>query len=463
MTDDKAKRDFIQNSAHKLMTSARLALAELSSGGNTKRTRLWDEFGYPMEADFFTLHRMYRRHSVAAAGVNVTLETCWTDYPTILDGDSDDDSSYDTAWEVAANALLKKYWSKIKDADRRNLVGRYSALFIQVRDNQTLDQPITGKLEPSSIVRMVPIWEAQLKVSTTQEDQTKADYGMPTMYSFTPDRQDDSISVIQPQQIHPSRLIIFAEGSEDGSLNSGVPLNQAGFNDLLDIEKSKGGSAEGFLKNASRQIAIQYDAAVQMEKLSRDAKAAGYDDLYELLNESIAELNMGTDSALITQSGTATVLSVATADPTPTWTVSAQSYAASIMCPFNILFGKQTGNLASTEDNKAWNSRCNGRRNGFLTDRISDVINWLVTNTTIGAPTRGTFTVSWSDLLSPSDSDRLANMQIMATVMMNATTALGRCPFDGNELRAVGGFDPEEDDVVSQPMPEADPDAGEQS
>ena len=463
MTDDKAKRAFIQNSADSLMQSARLKLAGYNPGGNVKRVRLWEEFGYPDHVEFSALHRMYRRHSVAAAGINVTLETCWGDYPDILDGDSDDDSSDDTAWEVAANSLLKKYWSKIKDADRRNLVGRYSALFIQLRDGKTLDQPVGGsKIDPSAIVRMVPIWEAQLKVSTTQEDPTEPDYGMPTMYSFVPDRQDNNISVVQSQQIHPSRLIIFAEGSEDGSLNSGVPLNQAGFNDLLDIEKSKGGSSEGFLKNASRQISIEYDATTQMKTLAQQAQAAGYDDLYDMINESISELNYGTDAALITQGGSASVLSVAAADPTPTWTVSAQSYAASVMCPFNILFGKQTGNLASTEDNKAWNSRCNGRRNGFLTDRVSDVVNWLCNYTTLGKPSRGTFTVSWSDLLSPSDSDKLANMATMAQLMMNATTALGRCPFDGNELRAVGGFDPEDDDVVSQPMPEADPTGGQQ-
>jgi hypothetical protein len=29
-------------------------------------------------------------------------------------------------------------------------------------------------------------------------------------------------------------------------------------------------------------------------------------------------------------------------------------------CPFNILFGKQTGNLASEEDKTAWANRCNG-------------------------------------------------------------------------------------------------------
>jgi hypothetical protein len=29
---------------------------------------------------------------------------------------------------------MKKWWPKVKDADRRNMVGRYSALLLQMKD-----------------------------------------------------------------------------------------------------------------------------------------------------------------------------------------------------------------------------------------------------------------------------------------------------------------------------------------
>jgi hypothetical protein len=53
------------------------------------------------------------------------------------------------------------------------------------------------------------------------------------------------------EPVHPSRVILFCEGSEDDNVLSGIPLLEAGYNKGLDLEKISGGGAEGFLKNAS--------------------------------------------------------------------------------------------------------------------------------------------------------------------------------------------------------------------
>lgn len=79
--------------------------------------------------------------------------------------------------------------------------------------------------------------------------------------------------------MHPDRIILLCEGSEDDNILSGIPLLEAGYNDLLDIEKTKGGSAEGFLKNASRQLGIAFDKETNMESLKKAAIDAGFKDL----------------------------------------------------------------------------------------------------------------------------------------------------------------------------------------
>ncbi|WP_025903262.1 DUF1073 domain-containing protein [Tatumella sp. UCD-D_suzukii] len=416
--------------------------------GNTKRTKLWDEFGYPDSVPFDLLYRAYRRNSAAYSGVHKTLDSCWIDLPTIIEGPESDEAAQNTEWEVMITRVMKRFWSKIKDADRRNLVGRYSALLLQIKDGNTWDKPVdvnaVRRLGDKAIVRMIPAWESQIKPVSYDIDTLSDTYGQPTEYQFNEQPIDDngSYGPTRSVTVHPDRVIILAEGAEDENILSGIPLNEAGYNDLLDIEKTKGGSAEVFLKNASRQLGISFDSSTDMPTIAQMAKDAGYKDLGEAMNDKMMKLNRGTDSALVTQSGTTSVLSVAAADPTPSWTVSANSYTSTIQCPFNILFGKQTGNLASTEDKSAWAGRCNSRRNGFQTDVVTAVITRLWTIGAIDAPANDEITITWSDLLAPGDTEKLANMSTIADVAQKSQAALGRSSITENEIRAAGGLEP---------------------
>jgi len=416
--------------------------------GNTKRTKLWDEFGYPEQVTFDMLYRAYRRNSAAYAGVHKTLDSCWVDRPTIIEGEEADEAKKTTPWEKLVTALLKKHWAKIKDADRRNLVGRYSALLIQVKDgldwNQPIDTEAVGRLGVAALVKLIPVWESQIKPGNFDTDSHSETYGQPVDYQFNeqPVGDDGTYGPARSITVHPSRVIVLAEGSEDENILSGIPLNEAGYNDLLDIEKSKGGSAEGFLKNASRQLGIAFDKETSMQALNTEAVKGGYKDIGDALNDKIARMNRGTDAALVMQAGQPSVLSVAPADPTPTWTVSANSYASTIQCPFNILFGKQTGSLASTEDKTAWAGTCNERRQGFLKDLIERVIQRFWEVGIIAQPTSGEVSVTWSDLLSPGDTEKLANMGAMADVAQKTQAALGRSAITENEIRQAGGFEP---------------------
>ncbi|QII40568.1 DUF1073 domain-containing protein [Rouxiella badensis] len=422
--------------------------------GNTKRTKLWDEFGYPDHVTFEMLYRAYRRNSAAYAGVHITLDSCWVDKPTIIDGEEANEAKQTTVWEKQVTALIKKHWAKIVDADRRNLVGRYSALLMQIKDNRNWDQPVdvtqVQRLGASALVKLIPVWESQIKPGNFDTDTYSDTYGQPTTYLFNeqPVGDDGTYGAVRSVTVHPSRVIILAEGAEDDNILSGIPLNEAGYNDLLDIEKSKGGSAEGFLKNASRQIGIAFDKETNMQVIQDQAIKAGYKDLGEALNDKIARMNRGTDAALVAQAGQLSVLSVAAADPTPTWTVSANCYASTIQCPFNILFGKQTGNLASTEDKEAWAKKCNKRRNGFQTDLIQQVIQSLWEVGIIDPPKTGEVSVTWSDLLAPGDTEKLANMSTLADVAQKTQLALGRSAVNENEIRMAGGL---------EPLPEVEP------
>lgn len=416
--------------------------------GNTKRTKLYEEFGYPDELGFDQYYRAYERNPVAYAAVHKLLESCWTDKPTIIDGDENKESTETTPWEKTATKLLSKHWAKIKDADRRNLVGRYSALLIQFKDGREWKEPVdinvVSRLRDKAIVKLIPAWESQIKPGNFDTDTMSETYGEPVNYQFNeqPVGDDGTYGPVRSVTVHPDRVIILCEGSEDENMLSGVPFLRAGYNKLLDLEKISGGSAEGFLKNASRQLGISFDAQTDMVAIAKMAKEAGYENLGEAMNDKMMKLNRGTDSALVTQSGTTSVLSVAAADPAPSWTVTANEFSSSIQCPFTILFGQQTGRLASDEDKADWAKRCNGRRWGHQTAVVTKFIERCWKTGVIEPPKSGEVTLAWSDLLAPSEKDKIANMQALADVAQKSQAAYGTPAIEPNEIRSAGELEP---------------------
>lgn len=447
------------------------ALAEIGRGrslyggrqGNTKRTKLYEEFGYPDQLTFDHYYRAYERNPVAYAAVHKLLESCWTDKPTIIDGDENKESTETTSWEKAATKLLNKHWAKIKDADRRNLVGRYSALLIQFKDGREWKEPVdsnvVSRLRDKAIVKLIPAWESQIKPGNFDTDTMSETYGEPINYQFNeqPVGDDGTYGPVRSITVHPDRVIILCEGSEDENMLSGVPFLRAGYNKLLDLEKISGGSAEGFLKNASRQLGISFDAQTDMAAIAKMAKEAGYENLGEAMNDKMMKLNRGTDSALVTQSGTTSVLSVAAADPSPSWTVTANEFTSSVQCPFTIQFGQQTGRLASDEDKTDWAKRCNSRRWGHQTSVVTKFIERCWKTGVIEPPTSGEVTLAWSDLLAPSEKDKIANMQALADVAQKTQAAYGTPAIEQNEIRAAGELEPIAENELPPVVPQGDP------
>lgn len=457
-TDLDVLAGLIVNSFAEVSRNRALYANGFNPSGNTKRTKLWAEFGYPERLDFNQYYRMYERNAVAFGAVHKLLEGCWIDKPTIIDGEENKESTVTTPWEKSVTKLMKKHWRKIKDADRRNMIGRYSALLIQLKDGRTWDQPVdtaaVKRLGVKALVRLIPAWEAQVRAGNSDIDTLSDTYGQPVNYNFKEELADGTSRDIT---VHPDRILILAEGSEDDSMLSGIPLLRAVFNKLLDLEKISGGSAEGFLKNASRQLGINLSKDTNLRTIAEDAKKAGYSGLAEALNAQINKLNSGTDDALVTQDGDISVLSVAAADPQPSWEVSANEVSAGILMPFTILFGYQTGVLASEKDDKAWAGRLNGRRWGFLSDLVTELLERFWTLGVIEPPKSGEVTLAWSDLLAPSEKDKIANMKEMSEVAKNTQETFGVSIIEPNEIRSVGELEPIKNEDEPPIVPPGDP------
>lgn len=430
----------------------RLAYASQGLVNNTKRAFIDREFGYPENLTFSDFYKLYKRNSAARGFVERLSDICWLDYPKFIDGDIREQDSKLTTWEQIVTDLFNdKLWASIIEADKRGIVGRYAGLIIQLRDGKKWDEPVDvnvmNRLNPiDAIVKIIPAWEEQLTACEWNNDESDENYGQVTMYQFNETSiGNNSGKPNLSRRIHPDRIIILNETSVINSIDDGESQLEVGYNDLIDMMKYSGGSAEGFLKNASRQVHVNYDADTDMDELERELRRRGFEQPADALNKQIALLNSGTDSALITAGATANILSVAPADPSSGWSVSANSFAASVRMPFTIVFGQQTGRLASDEDKADYAKRGMSRRNGFLSVLIKELVNQLIKLKVIQPLVNGTLTLKWSDLLAPSQAEKIELMLKMSDVNVKAQQSIGIPVFTPNEIREAGGYEPDPD------------------
>ena len=448
---------------HALAVNQSLSRQRLAYGGmpnlsgNTKRDRIYEEFGYPKELNFSHFYNMYERNAIASASVDRLIDGCWEDYPEVFEGDKQKDAEGVTQWDKTIAKILKKWFPVIKEADKRGVIGSYSAILIQVRDSKEWSEPIDGntlnRSKESGLVRFIPVWEAQLDVSEWDTDPNSEDYGYPIMYRYISLPVGKATNAPAREiKVHPDRVIILCERAVDGLLTNGYSMLKKGYNDALDLEKVSGGAAEGFLKNASRQLNFNFSKEVDLSDIAKLYNVE-IDQLANAMDEQVKKLNQSTDSSVIMQDGNVSVLSVAPADPSSSFNTSLSKFASSIPIPVKVLIGQITGERASTEDNKDWAKTRMTRRNGFLTFVIESLIERLWRIGIINPPKGEVITVSWSDLLAPSYAEKLDNANKLADVATKTTNALGVPVIKANEIRSAAELPtlPEfEDDMIDK-------------
>lgn len=436
---------------------------------DAKRPTAWSQYGYPLMLTFAHYLQAYERNGAGHGAVHRILDKCWQTRPRIKKLVEQQDATKaagptkdePTPWEMGVDKMLRKIgaWQKLRDFDRRNMIGRYAGLIYRVADNRLLSEPLTSA---TKLVDLVPLFENQLRVTRWHDDQRDADtFGTPAMFQYRMRMPTGDDTQAQPDtwvEAHPTRVQVFAEGSV-GNMFDGVPLLKAGFNHLVELEKVSGGSAESYLKNSARTVVLNFDANASPQVITQntDGSPSGK-SVSDVVEEKMQRLNKNIDASIVTQGGGATTLQTQQSPPDKAFEVAANLFAAAIRIPHTILFGQQTGRLASDEDQKDMNARCESRQDTELTPMLEQFVQRMQACGLIEA---GDFEIEWPPLDAPGDEAKYTHLGKLTAAMQQAQSAgLTEPLFDQNELRRVAGFEPRADDgMPSEGQLQAEQDA----
>lgn len=397
------------------------------------------DFGFPATLDFRQLHGMYLRNGIARAGVDKTVRKTWQDTPYLLEKERDG-SERGTKKETTLERTIRqtfddlRLWDRLRDADRRSMVGGYSAAILALRDSKRWEDPVDtvpGGLE--GLGRIIPAWAGQLTVGEWDTDPMSETYGDPKMYQFTESAVDEGKANARQFLVHPDRVLIW---SDDGSVHARSIL-EPGYNDLMTLEKISGAGGEGFWKNAKSAPVLSVDKDAKVAEMAK-AMGVPVEEVADKMGEQVADWQKGFDQLLMLQGIDAKTLGIVLPSPEHFFNIALQSFAASIGCPLKILVGNQTGERASTEDANEWNQTNMSRRTGQIVPSVMTLVRRLERFNIL--PQMDWY-LDWTDLSEASMGEKIDRAGKMAEVNFKMKET-GEFIWTPEEIRATVGYEP---------------------
>lgn len=370
-------------------------------------------FGYKTELTYNDMLLKYVRQGIASRIVDAPAQSLW-DNPPIITSENDD---WNNAWNKLVND--KRLWETILRVDKLAGLGRYSCLFIGVDDvNSAVNPPrkprSDGRLR--NVLHMQAYSQQTANIAEINNDSSTEQFMLPDMYDIYPFRQDGAgvesrIGGTLPAfKAHHSRVLHVAENTLENSV-FGLPRLERVFNDLDDMLKVSGGTAETYWLTSNRGMQVDIDKDIELTP--EDAA-----DLSEELDEYMHQLRR----FIRTRGVEITNLGAEVPSPEQTFNMLVSLISGSTGIPRRILIGAEAGQLASEQDRANWAERVKARRKEFGEPVI---IHPLIAKLTIlGAlPPNVPYTIDWPDayILSPFErAQKAAQIARSATNLAKA-------------------------------------------
>lgn len=386
------------------------------------RRDLNSECGYPsniITAD--TYQTMYDTEAVARRVVQVMSKECWQVQPLVYEvEDATRATAFEKAWDAIGSDLDEEMsyyqdeagslvWEYLKRLDEISGIGQYGVLLLGLNDGRDPSQPVV----PSDDMKLVQLRcfpESLAQISTFEQNRNSRRFGRPLTYLITFNDPREGYQAITglttaTVEVHWSRIIHIA----DNLLSSevfGVPRMRPVWHRLLDLRKLYGGSAEMYWRGAFPGISLESHPSLGPDvEIDRDRTRDMMEDYMNGLQRYLSMVGMSAKS-----------LAPQVVDPAKQIAVQIEAICIELGIPKRVFMGSERGELASSQDDAAWNDRLRERQNGYITPRvIVPFVNRLINLGVLPKPDK--LKVSWPDVTSQTNQER-ANAALTITQAM---------------------------------------------
>jgi uncharacterized protein len=401
--------------------------------------------GYPVGyIDPKLYWELYQREPIATRTVEVYPKESWQVNPQIFEDENVETiTPFEEAWDALGKQLRgeQSFYQEeeasvvfdfLCDADIKCGIGHYAAILLGFDDGAPLDQPIDlidagkpAKVAPSAssssssgatrrLLFMQVYPETAVRINSLEADMQSPRYGLPTEYdiSMMDPLEFSSLGVgtslpSNRASVHWTRVVHI---SEYGVLHT--PRQRPVLNRLLDLRKLYGGSAEMYWRGAFPGYAIK----------TQPQLGADVDINREDVKQQLTDYSNALQRFLVLMGMDITALAPQVSDPSSQIDKQVEAICIQLGIPKRIFMGSERGELASSQDDAAWNDRLKQRQLGVITPRIIiPFVDRLIATRVLPRPAKG-YRVSWPDLTSKSDEEK-AGIATQRTQAIAAYTA----------------------------------------
>jgi uncharacterized protein len=380
--------------------------------------------GYETNLTYDDFHRLYERMGLAKKLIDMPAETTWRAPPEVVEPDMPEDGTeFSREWQGLAKRL--RIWSRMERLDKLARKGRYAVMLIGTPDgdDQNLRTPMPNLSGPDDVLYLEVYSEKYARIHQLVSDPTDPRHRLPEIYNIDLGgdiRQGSVQAQTNTVQVHWTRVAHVAEDLLEDDI-FGLETLRPVWNHFHDLLKVSASTAEAFWQRVAGILQATVDPDAKVSDAELDALDDALKEVYHDLRKTF--LGEGIELSRLAES-----------EPNPE--AAAALYitliAAGSPIPKRMLIGSETGERASTEDQKSYYGAIAERQVQHAEpNMLRPFIDRLIEHRALPRPTAEDYDVVWPSLFKEPEKDTAEANRARAQAAKDLT------PMGGDPLSLV--------------------------